>query len=137
MSKTRRCFCRWDECEDYRTQILQKAPCDHPWSSTMIRLRFTTNKNKEFLGKSIALRVAVRKHLLDNDASYCIAESLFIYPHHYPLAILSWRKDNPHIRTNTLLTKMEASKIVNNDCGNNRFVEYTNSLYYMLSQSKI
>ena len=70
--------------------------------------------------KSIALRVAVRKHLLDNDASYRIAESLFIYPHHYPLSILSWRNENPHIRTNTLLTKMEASKIVNNDFGNTR-----------------
>ena len=32
---------------------------------------------------------------------------------------------------------MEASKIVNNDFGNNRFVEYTNSLYYMLNQSKV
>ena len=30
---------------------------------------------------------------------------------------------------------MEASKIVNNDFGNNRFVEYKNSLYYILTQS--
>ena len=137
MSNNRKCFCRWDECEDYRNQILLKAPSTHPWSGEMIRLRSTANKNNEFSDKATALRVPVRKHLLDNDPNYRIADQLHIYPHHYPFAILQWRNENPHVRINTILTKNDASQIALNDFGNNRFVEYTNSLYYMLNQSSI
>ena len=85
----------------------------------MIRLKFTPNINNKFSDKAIALRVSMCKHLLDNDPNYRIAKFLFIYPHHYPLAILQWRNKNPHVSINTMLTKKEASKIANNDFGNN------------------
>ena len=91
MSKNRRYFCRWDECKDYCNHILDKAPSDHSWSRKMIRLRFTPNKTNEYHDKATALRVSVRKHLLDNDPNYRIANQLHIYPHNYPLAVLQWR----------------------------------------------
>ena len=137
MSKNRRCFCIWDECEDYLNHILDKAPSDHSWSEKMIRLRFTPNKNNEYYDKATVLRVSVRKHLLDDDPNYRIANKLHIYLNHYSLAILQWQNENPHVRINTLLTKNDASQIALNDFGNNRFVEYTNSLYYMLNQLAI
>ncbi len=75
----------------------------------MIRLRSTANKNNEHSDKATALRVSVRKHLLDNDPNYHIAESLFIYPHHYPLAILSWRNEN---RYNPLYIRVSADSVL-------------------------
>ena len=134
-SGKRRCFCRWNDCEDYRNQILDKAPTDHLWRSDFVRLLFADKNSGKFPKKKLSWEVSVRRHLLDNDTQYYIPLQIYIYPHHFPLALLDWRKQNPSIKWNTPIILKEAQKIDNNDFGNRRFVEYTNSFFFLLSKS--
>ena len=114
---------------------MEKSPHDHPWSRNIMGLTFPAKEGKHPFNKSVALRVLLCRHLLHNDSIYRIAEALYIYPHNYPLALLSWRNDNPKVRLTTTLFKNNASMIAESDYGNNRLVEYTNSLAYMMIKS--
>ena len=130
MSKKRRCSCRWVDCEQYRELILEKAPNDHPWTASMVRLTFPSCENSNISNKSISWLMAIRRYLFDNESNYHIPLVINIYPHHFPLALWRWREDNPKVRWNTLISKTEARKIAKYDFDNNRYMEYTNSMYF-------
>ena len=136
MTDTRLCFCQWSECKKFRQIILEKAPNDHPWSTYILRLTFPPKKNANPSIKSILWLVSIRRHLLYRNPDIYIPEGIHIYPHHFPLALLKWRQCNPKLRWSTLISKKkDAFEIIKYDYGNMRFMEYTNSMYYMLSKS--
>ena len=135
MTDTRSCFCQWSECKKFRQIILENAPNDHPWSTDIVRLTFPPKKNANPSIKSISWLVSIRRHLLYRNPDIDIPEGIHIYPHHFPLALLKWRQCNPKLRWSTLISKKDALEIVKYDYGNMRFMEYTNSMYYMLSKS--
>ena len=135
MSVKRKCFCKWDDCENFRSMILSKAPSCHPWVSPIVRLTFPSGKKSSPSMKSISWKVSICRHLNIDFTNSHIPEGIHIYPHHFPIALLKWRIDNPNVRWSTLLSKIEASSIVRNDFGNQRYIEYTNSMYFFLKKS--
>ena len=134
MPDTRQCFCQWSECNNFRQIILEKTSNDHPWSADIVRLKFPPKKKANPSKKSISWRVSIRRHLLECYPDINIPEGIHIYPHHFPLALLKWRQRNPKVRWSTLIPKKDVSVIAEYDYGNMRFMEYTNSMYYMLSK---
>ena len=135
MTEKRLCFCQWSDCKKFRQIILDKASNDHPWSSGIVRLTFPQKKNTNPSKKSISWQVSICRHLLINNLDNDIPGRIDIYPHHFPLALLKWRQHHPKVRWNTPIQKNDAYQIANYDYGNKRFMEYTNSMYYMLSKS--
>ena len=66
MSGKRGCFYRWNDCEDYQNQTLDKAPGDHFRRTDFVRLLFADKSSKRITKKKLSWEVTVRRHLLDN-----------------------------------------------------------------------
>ena len=76
---------------------------------------------------------SIRHHLMkDNTTDIDVPKNIYLYPHHYPLALLSYLYDagKERISFTRPLSKIEAKEIQIADLGYNRFTEYTNSVYY-------
>ena len=135
MPKKRKCYCNWTECEEYRVIVLAKASTDHSWQSNMIRLHFDDIKNSNMTNKKLSWLVCVLKHLISKIYDYTTPKDIYLYPHHFPLSLLNWRKNHPKIQMSTLIDINQVKAISTNDLGNRQFMEYTNYMYYMLKKS--
>ena len=105
MSVKRKCFFRWAYCREFHSLILQKAPSNHPWVDPIVCLTFPSGEKSTPSKKSISWKVSICRFLHINVTDSHIPEGIHIYPHHFPIALLNWREDNPTVRWSTTLSK--------------------------------
>ena len=89
----RKCHCAWPECDSIRKGIVNSCDPDHLWAGPIIRFNFkVTDPSLMSIETFTTFRVIERLIMKQNDVPSKIPANLYIFPHHYPLAILNWVK---------------------------------------------
>ena len=90
----RLCHCDWPECETIRANICRELPITHPWRHNIIRIPFKQNDPSKMSIAAFAVFRSIRHHLMkDNTTDIDVPKNIYLYPHHYPLALLSYLYD--------------------------------------------
>ena len=126
--QTRRCYCDWMDCEGYRQSIKSKAPPNHPWNMEMIRIQFRERDPSKLTPKKWAFVQSVQRHLRSRDTLSKVPHAIWIHPHHFPNALLEWRRNQRKVNLITPLTLLQAEEISAIDNGLRRMFEQTNSV---------
>ena len=125
----RYCCCNWVNCEIYQGIILEKADGEHEWKGPSIRIHFSERNPLKMTDKKIALFKSINRHLWNNEHKTIMPSNIYIHPHHFPIAYLSWRKKLDKVKEySTPLSLKEAKEITKID-QRNRFSEYTNCMF--------
>ena len=53
----------------------------------------------------------IQRHLMGNITSVFVSQDCHIYPHHFPVSLLEWRRNNPTTYLTTPLSQKVASEI--------------------------
>lgn len=72
---------------------------------------------------------SVLRHILKDKHGNKVPLVLYLYPHHFPTALLNWINIQPkRVSITKLLTHEEAKSIDKNHVGTQRFVDNSNSI---------
>ena len=90
-SATRLCHCRWPNCESLRKTIASKTRINHVWSDGIIRFQFNKRDPNMMSINQYSLYKSLCVHILPNEHIRKIPASVYLYPHHFPIAMLQWQ----------------------------------------------
>ena len=90
--KKRLCHCRWPNCEKLKFDILNKSDISHVWADSLIRFQFPTRDPNLMSINKLAFYKSLCLHVLSNDNIKKVPTAIFLYPHHFPSAILQWQR---------------------------------------------
>ena len=89
----RLCNCKWDNCEDLRNSVMSNLPPNHVWCQKIIRIEFRDRNMDTMSINKYALYNSISRHILKQDKINEVSSYIYLYPHHYPIALLSWMSE--------------------------------------------
>ena len=94
----------------------------------MIRIQFRERDPSKLTPKKWAFVQSVQRNLRSRDTLSKIPHAIWIHPHHFPTALLEWRRNQRKRNLITPLTLLQAKEISTIDNGLRRMFEQTNSV---------
>ena len=137
--KCRLCHCRWFNCESLRTEITSKTIYKNLWSDSIIRIQYKETDPNLMSINQYSLYKSLCVHVLSNEHINKIPTSIYLYPHHFPIAMLQWQSSQT-VRTSFTkpLVSEVAKCIQENNTGSQIIYDNSNtvSFYHKLIKGK-
>lgn len=123
------CNCCWVDCDDIHSLLLDNLESDHVWIGNSIRLEFGSKDISSFFIKKYVLLKSSLKHCVSTTETggFLHSSNLFLRCHHFPVALLQYKKKNSINQTTVFLSK-EIMKNICKDDGHHRFLEQSNTV---------
>ena len=86
----RYCGCKWDNCELLRETLQTNESENHVWCKNIIRLDFRDRNLETMSIQKYALLSSISRHILKEDDGKKSPSYIYLYPHHFPIALLTW-----------------------------------------------
>ena len=129
--KIRTCHCRWPDCETIRKDLINYSGSSHVWADKMLRFQFPIRNPESMSVNKLAFYKSLCLHVLSKDDINTIPAAIFLYPHHFPIALLQWHRTRETKRsfTNPLLIS-EAKMIDDLNNGSQLLYDMSNTVAY-------
>ena len=130
-TKIRSCHCRWPDCERMRKDLLNSSGSSHVWAGKIVRFQFPIRDPALMSVNKLASYKSLCLHILSNENINKVPASIYLYPHHFPEALLQWHRSqvtNQPFRKP--LTIIEAKTIDDLDNGSQSLYDKSNTVAY-------
>jgi hypothetical protein len=108
------CLCNWDECREIRRLLFEHQGKEDVWCQQLHFVRINALDHTNISDKVLALRASIVRHVpgfegLKDDRTFVLA------PHHFPRALLDFRKKHAIKLITAQITPFQMGLIVKDD----------------------
>ena len=130
-AQQRLCICKWVKCEKLRESVMSSLSPNHVWTQKIIRIDIKDKDMDTMSINKFALHNSISRHILKEENKNELLSYIFLYPHHFPIALLSWMKETSSSFSFLKPLSFEQAKIVDgNHLGTQQFKDNSNSVLF-------